>query len=215
MPKKETIVVFSAHSDDFVIGAGGTIAKYAREGKNVLAIVFSYGEKSHPWMKKQVIKQLRARESREASRILRCRVRFFDLPELSYLQEYKRQGIDRQLLRLVQRVKPSKIFTHSNEDPHPDHRAVYHITMEVWNKARIKPDVYLYSIWNPVSLKTRYPALYADVSATFGIKMAALRRFSSQRYNAIYPLLLLVLFRAVKDGIHISKSFGEHFFKAR
>ena len=39
MPKKETIIVFSAHSDDFVIGAGGTIAKYTQEGKKVIAIV--------------------------------------------------------------------------------------------------------------------------------------------------------------------------------
>ena len=33
MAKEETIVVFSAHSDDFVIGAGGTIAKYTKEKK--------------------------------------------------------------------------------------------------------------------------------------------------------------------------------------
>ena len=31
--RNETILVFGAHSDDFVIGAGGTIAKYAQEGK--------------------------------------------------------------------------------------------------------------------------------------------------------------------------------------
>ncbi|MEK6950861.1 MAG: PIG-L deacetylase family protein [Nanoarchaeota archaeon] len=215
MPQRETILVLSAHSDDFVLGAGGTIARYAQQGKKVLVVVFSYGEKSHPWMKKQVIKPLRAREAREASRILRCRVKFFDLPELSYLQTYQRQGVDRQLLRLLEHIKPNKIFTHSDEDPHPDHRAVHQITMDVWNKARRKPDVYLYSIWNPISIKTRYPALYTDISATFNIKMAALRKFPSQRYNAIYPLLLLVLFRAVKDGIHLGKSFGEHFFKVR
>ncbi len=216
MPKKkETILVFSAHSDDFVIGAGGTIAQYAQEGKKVLAVVFSYGEKSHPWMKKEIIKRLRAQESREASNVLHCQVKLFDLSEWSYLEGYQQRGIDRQLIQLVNRCKPTKIFTHSNEDPHPDHRAVYQITMDVWNKTRRKPEVYLYSIWNPVSLKTRYPALYVDISTTFKTKLQALQRFPSQRYNAIYPLLLLVLFRAVKDGFHIGKSFAEHFFKVR
>lgn len=215
MPAKETILVFSAHSDDFVIGAGGTIARYAREGKRVLAVVFSYGEKSHPWMKKEIIKRLRARESLEAGKVLRCQVKFFDLSEGSYLEEYKRLEIDRQLIRLVNRCQPTKIFTHSNEDPHPDHRAVHQITMEIWKKTRRKPEVYIYSIWNPVSLKTRYPALYVDISTTFKTKLQALRRFPSQRYNAIYPLLLLVLFRAVKDGFHIGKSFAENFLKVR
>ncbi|MEK6845367.1 MAG: PIG-L family deacetylase, partial [Nanoarchaeota archaeon] len=45
-PAPETVVVFGAHSDDFVIGAGGTIAKYQQEGKKILAVVFSYGESS-------------------------------------------------------------------------------------------------------------------------------------------------------------------------
>ena len=40
MQKKDKILVFSAHSDDFVIGAGGTIANYAGKGSKVLAVVF-------------------------------------------------------------------------------------------------------------------------------------------------------------------------------
>lgn len=47
-------MVFCAHPDDEVLGAGGTIAKYAREGKKVIAVIFSYGESSHPWMKKKI-----------------------------------------------------------------------------------------------------------------------------------------------------------------
>ncbi len=38
---KQTILVFSAHTDDFVLGAGGTIAKYIQEGKTVIAVIFS------------------------------------------------------------------------------------------------------------------------------------------------------------------------------
>ena len=42
------IMVFAAHPDDEVIGAGGTIAKYAREGRQVVSVIFSYGEGSDP-----------------------------------------------------------------------------------------------------------------------------------------------------------------------
>ena len=79
--KKETLVIFSAHSDDFVLGAGGTIAKYAQAGSKVFCIVFSYGERSHPWMKKDVIKDVRAKEAFKASATLDCKTQFLDLKE--------------------------------------------------------------------------------------------------------------------------------------
>ena len=66
MPKKkETIIVMSAHSDDFVIGAGGTIAEYIKQGKKVISIVFSYGEKSHPWLKEKVVQKFRIQETKD------------------------------------------------------------------------------------------------------------------------------------------------------
>jgi len=39
MPKKETILVLAAHNDDQAIGAGGTLAKYAQEGKKVISLL--------------------------------------------------------------------------------------------------------------------------------------------------------------------------------
>ena len=93
MTKKETIVVFSAHSDDFVIGAGGTIAKYAQEGKKVVAIVLSYGEKYHFWLKRKIVKSMRAKETEEASKLLKCRSIFFDLKEGKFLEGYQETNL--------------------------------------------------------------------------------------------------------------------------
>ncbi len=205
--------MFSAHSDDFVIGAGGTIAQYVRAGKKVLAVVFSYGEKSHPWMKSKVIKAIRQKEAEEASKVLGCRVLFFDLKEFSYLKEYQSQGLEAALIKLLKRYRPQKIFTHSNEDPHPDHQAVHKITIQLTEKMKSRIQVYIYSVWNPVSLQTQFPALYVDVSSTFWTKLKAFKKFPSQRFNAIYPLMILVLYRAIKDGFKIRKRFGEHFFR--
>ncbi len=212
---KENIIVLSAHSDDFVLGAGGTIANYASEGRNVHAIVFSYGEKSHPWMKKHLVKRMREQEARAAGKILGCTVHFFELEEFKFLETYKEKGVDTAIQDFITKFRPAKIFTHSREDPHPDHRAVNTITLELYDSLHgSKPEVYVYSIWNPVSFRTSYPALYVDVSGTFSTKLKALKKFQSQRIHIIYPFLLL-LFRAVKDGFHIGKKCGEHFFKIR
>ncbi|MEW5897098.1 MAG: PIG-L deacetylase family protein [Nanoarchaeota archaeon] len=216
--KKETILVFSAHSDDFVIGAGGTIAKYTKEGRKVIAVVFSYGEKSHPWLKEKVVQRIRAQEAYDAAKVLKCKVVIYDFREGKFLQEYVLKNTEEKLLELIKKEKPSKIFTHSNEDPHPDHKAINKITLELYKllsfKRKRRPEVYIYSVWNPVSFRTQLPALYVDISRTFSLKLKALKKYRSQLTRIVYPVFFL-FWRAVKDGLKIRKMFGECFFRIK
>lgn len=212
MPKKETILVFSAHSDDFVIGAGGTIANYTKEGKKVIAIIFSYGEKSHPWLQETVVQKMRAKETLAASAMLHCHTLFFDLREFHFTEDFKKKKLQSILLHLIHTEKPTKIFTHSQEDPHPDHHAVHQITMNLTDRIKTKLEVYIYSVWNPVSFRTQYPALYVNISNHFSLKLQALKTFRSQRLHVAYPFFLL-LFRAILNGIKIRTKFAEKFFR--
>ncbi len=214
MPQNNNIVVFSSHSDDFVLGAGGTIAKYTKEGKKVLAIVFSYGEMSHPWLKESVVQKIRAQETVEASKVLRCKSMFFDLKEGKFIEEYKHKKLEEEMLKILQHLKPSKIFTHSSEDPHPDHRSIHQITLNLYPKLSWKPELYTYSIWNPVSFKTNYPSLYINIKDTFSLKWKSIRTFKSQQFHILYPLIV-VFWNAIKDGIHIKSRFAERFFRIR
>ncbi|MDO8510886.1 MAG: PIG-L deacetylase family protein [Nanoarchaeota archaeon] len=214
MSRKEKIIVFSAHSDDFVIGAGGTIAKYTQQKNKVLAVVFSYGEMSHPWLKKKVVHKMRYKETVDASRLLRCRSIFYDLRERKFLEDYQAKNMKETLVQLLEKEKPTKIFTHSHEDPHPDHRAVHEITLEVFNELQQKPELYMYSIWNPVSFKTHYPSLYVDISKTFSLKLKALWKFKSQKVHVLYPFFLL-MYKSIKDGMKMRTRFGEHFFRIK
>ena len=214
MPKKRNVIVLSAHSDDFVLGAGGTIANYTKAGKKVTAIVFSYGELSHPWLKQKVVQRMRYKETIEASKVLKCKIKFFDLRERKFLEDFKEKNIKEILLKLIEKQNPSKIFTHSHEDPHPDHKAVHEITLELYEQLKNKPELYMYSIWNPVSFKTQYPSLYVNVSKTFSAKLRSLWKFQSQKYHIIYPVLLL-FYKAIKDGLKMRARFGEHFYRIK
>jgi N-acetylglucosamine malate deacetylase 1 len=211
--KEETIIVFSAHSDDFVIGAGGTIANYTKEGKKVIAVIFTYGEKSHPWLKESIVKKMRSDETLEAAKVLKCQTIFFDLKEFKFMDDYKKNDkVKNTLLELIKKEKPSKIFTHSDDDPHPDHKGVYAITKDIYDGLKNPPELYIYSIWNPVSFRTQFPSLYVDISKTFRTKLKALKTFRSQKLHVAYPLFLLI-YRAIKDGFKLRKRFGEHFFR--
>ena len=212
---KKTVLVFSAHSDDFVIGAGGTIANYTKEGRKVIAIIMSYGEKSHPWLKESVVQRMRSKETLEAGKLLDCKTIFFDLKEGNFAEGYKNKKLEEELLKLINKHKPTKIFTHSNEDPHPDHRATHKITVDLYEKLSFKPEVYIYSVWNPVSFKTKYPSLYIDIGKTFSTKLEALKTFRSQKIHVAYPFFLL-LFRAIRDGLKVKGTkFAERFFRIK
>lgn len=210
--KKETIIVMSAHTDDFVLGAGGTIAKYIQEGKKVIAVIFSLGEKSHFWLKDKVIKKVRAHETLEASKFLKCKEIILDLKDQRIAEEYAEKNMEAKLLKLLEKENPTKIFTHSNEDLHPDHKTVNKITIDLLGKLKKKPEVYIYSIWNPVSLQTRYPTLYIDITKTFSLKMKALKLYKSQKIIISYPVFILV-FHNFRDGFKIRKWFAEKFFR--
>ena len=117
---------------------------------------------------------------------------------------------------MFEKEKPTKVFTHSLEDPHPDHKTVHRITLELYNKltTKIKPEIYVYSVWNPVSFNTKWPALYVNITKTFGKKLEALKTFESQKIHVAYPFLLL-LFRAFKEGLKIRTLFGEKFYRIK
>ena len=208
---RENILFIAAHSDDHIFGAGGTIAKYAEEGKQVHVIVLSYGEKTHPWLKAHITKAFRADETFKADAIVGCTSRFFDLKEGSFATGYP--TIQNEMLRIVKASKPAKIFTHNNEDPHPDHRAAYTITRDIIKKAKIKPELYIFSIWNPFSVrKSHHPRMYVDITASHTKKMKAIKRFKSQ-WAALSILIGGIIARDIKNGLHIGTKFAEQFYR--
>lgn len=213
MPK-ETILVFGSHSDDFVIGAGGTIAKYAREGKRVISIVFSYGEKSHPWIKEEVTRSFRLKEAKRAAKVLGCQLFILNFREGKFWEDYQKEGNEEKLLSILNKEKPVKIFTHSGEDPHGDHHEAFKITLDLLAKMDSPPPVYSYSVWNPVSRKTSYPCLFVDISHTFAQKKVALHCFPSQ-WISVYTLIGGIYFKALSQGLRIGVKYGEKFFKIK
>jgi len=191
---KEKIIVFGAHSDDFVLGAGGT----------------------HPWLKEKEVQKMREKEAHSASKVLGCKTIFFDLKEGKFMEGAMQKDLVKELFKIVKRVKPTKIFTHSSEDPHPDHKNVNELTLQVYDQLEkeLKPEVYVYSVWNPVEFKTKFPSLLVDISKTFSLKVKSFNKFKSQKVHTIYPLFLMY-FKALKEGIKIRKRFGEKFFRIR
>ena len=213
---KETIICFCAHSDDQIFGPGGTLAKYAQEGMRIMTVIFSYGQLTHLHLKEEIIIETRINESLKANEIIRGnQVLFFGLSEGRFLAEAKEKRIYSKIRKLLQVYKPVKIFTHSPDDPHPDHRAVHEVMTTVVDTMHYSGSVYAFDIWNPFNWRKRTePKLYVDISETFKTKIKALMVFESQKI-ALYTLLWSVYVRAILHGIQHGCRFAERFYKIR
>ena len=213
---KGNILIFCAHPDDEVFGAGGTIAKLAKQGFKIKTVVFSYGEQSHPWIKKRFVVETRVKESNEASKVIGSeRAIFLALREGYFKEDAKKRNVEKYLSGLIKKTSPKKIFTHSIDDPHPDHRIAYETTLNSVRKSGKQCSVYTFDIWNPLNVvKRKNPRMYVDISDTFGIKINALKCFKSQTASMI-SLLWSVYVRAVKNGIENKSRFAEVFYKAK
>ena len=179
---KECILTICAHNDDQLLGVGGTIRKMVNEGKEAYTYIFSYGETSHPHLKPEVIAKIRERESFRAAAVLGDKITYFGWKEGNFMKEADPLKIE----KVIREKKPAKIFTHSPDDPHPDHKAVFKITRKILQKINYKGDLYSFNVWNLFAFGTRnYPKLFVDISDTFGTKIEAFRKHKSQTSTKI------------------------------
>lgn len=213
---KECIMVFCAHNDDNIIGAGGTIAKYSKEGKKVITIIFSYGEMSHPHLREKLVIKTRVKESHRAQAILgEDEVIYLGLKEGNFTQDAKDKKIDSKIRNLIRENNPSKIFTHSIDDPHPDHQAVYDILNSILDKIKYKGEVYSFDVWTIVNMRKRgEPKLVVDITNTFATKAKAFKAHKSQHVARIL-LTWSMHFRALLNGINNNVKYAEVFYKIR
>jgi len=216
MKKKETIVVFCAHNDDQIVGVGGTLAKYAEEGKKVYTAIFSYGESSHPHLKDYVTRNMRIKEAARSDKVLGgTGIYYFGLREGSFPKGIEENKVKKSIAQIIKKRNPSKIFTHSSDDPHPDHRAVNKVMNEILDEINYKGDVYSFDVWNFVKLKERdNPKLVVDISKTFHKKVDSFKEHRSQKASII-SLMWSIYLKAIVNGFNNHCRYAEVFYKIR
>ena len=212
------MIFFCAHPDDETFGAGGAIAKYVKEKKNLRVVTFSYGELSHAWLQKRVTREMRKKELKKAQEILGYKHHInFGVLEDDFTGDAKKKEIREKIVKMIKQFKPDKIFTHAPEDRDPmgNHLEVNKLVMAAIHDVDYEGDVYGLAVWNPFSFKVKdYPRLYVDITDTFKQKIDALNCFKSQ-WSSMIPLLWRVYVRAISNGFTHNVRFAEMFYKLR
>ncbi|MBN1188378.1 MAG: PIG-L family deacetylase [Dehalococcoidales bacterium] len=195
MTVKADLLVIAPHADDAEFGIAGTVARWAKEGKNVVYVICTNGDKgtSDPFTNTEELARTRIEEQRAAAVVLGVKdVVFLGYPDqgLEDTAEFRKE-----LVRQIRTYRPECVAT---TDPyrryiwHRDHRITGQVTLDaVYPFARdhlAYPDLYAQG-YNPHKVKellcwgTDNPNYWSDITGTFDIKFAALACHKSQVGN--------------------------------
>ncbi len=186
------VMVVTPHPDDAEFGAAGTVARWAREGKRIVYVVCSSGDKgtSDPNMKPEELVKIREQEQLAAAKLLGVS----DVVFLRYIDQALEDTPEfrKDIVRQIRRYQPEIVIA---ADPyrrylwHRDHRISGQVTLDaVFPYARDRlayPDL-LEEGLEPHKVKevllwaTEDPNYRSDITDTFDIKLAALRCHKSQ-----------------------------------
>jgi len=133
MTKK--ILILAPHADDEILGCGGVISKYSREGYAVNVLILTNANVGAPELfTKKKINLIRS-ESKKANGFIGTKNLFFEeLPALS-LDNFSIYKIANIISRYVKKIKPDTVFIPSNYDIHQDHKTIFHSA-----KIALRPD---------------------------------------------------------------------------
>jgi LmbE family N-acetylglucosaminyl deacetylase len=128
----QKVLILSPHTDDAELGAGGTIARFLDDAKDIVYIAFSGCETSVPdGMARDTLRKECLNSTREIGlspeyvKILDYQVRLF--PE-------HRQEILEDMIRLKHEYQPDLVLIPSSNDMHQDHSTIYWEALRAFKK---------------------------------------------------------------------------------
>jgi LmbE family N-acetylglucosaminyl deacetylase len=168
------VLVLSPHTDDAELGAGGTIARFLEEGKEIHYIVFSMCESSVP---EGLPKDTLRKECLSSLKVVGI------LPENVCLLNYQvrtfpehRQKILDDLIEFKNHTVPDLVLVPSSHDIHQDHGVIY------WEALRaFKKDSSIWGYEHPWNNLTFTTDIFVSLNAEHvETKIKALKEYKSQ-----------------------------------
>lgn len=182
----ENILIVGAHFDDAELGAGGTAAKLAAEGKNVYKLTLTDNVTKFDAMNINVAYESSKAQSAKACSVLGIReITDFKPVECSKL-EYT-QEIMQQIEKYIFDLKIDTIFMHFNADMNTDHVAASRICLTAGRHCK---NIIQFQSNGYVLENVYYPTFFVDISDYIEKKEKALSCYGSEhnRFNSLFRI---------------------------
>ncbi|MFO8056545.1 MAG: PIG-L family deacetylase [bacterium] len=133
MALEKGVLILVAHADDTEFLAGGTVARLASEGCEVVEVIATDNSRGTFELSMDTIIPQSREEARGAARVLGKKdVVFLDYPD-GMLSDVRLNELRERFMRLIRQYRPRTIMTFdpwAPFEPHPDHRQVAFAAVE-------------------------------------------------------------------------------------
>jgi LmbE family N-acetylglucosaminyl deacetylase len=176
-PRRLKVVVFGGHPDDPETMAGGTIARFAALGHEVVCLYLTRGEAGIEGTPHAEAARRRTGEAERACAGLGARARFAGQVDGATEVTAARYAETRAIL---DEEKPDLLLTHWPVDTHRDHRAASLLAYDAWLALGGRCDLYYGEVLTGDQTQQFAPTHWVDVTGFLEKKRAACFAHASQ-----------------------------------
>ena len=206
------ILVIAPHPDDEVLGCGGTIKRYVKEGNDVFLCIVT--KAYTPDWKEDFIKN-RKKEITHASNTLGIKETFvLDLPTVK-LDTIPQKELNGKISSVIGKINPDVLYIPYVGDLNRDHRLVFEACLVSARpfKNKIKK-ILVYEVLSETEwgFKSFSPTVYIDIKETLKAKLRAMSCYKSELRKYPHPrslegISILAKKRGMESGLLAAEAF--------
>jgi LmbE family N-acetylglucosaminyl deacetylase len=194
-----TVLVVAAHPDDEVLGCGGTIARYAKEGHDVHIAILGEGVSSRHARRDEAppaaLQALQA-DARAAAAVLGARsVVFGGLPDNRF-DQVALLDVIKTIEGWIDTYRPEAVYTHHPGDLNVDHGIVFRAVLTATRPGASRvtvPDLYAFEVassteWAFQRIGPPFrPSVFVEIDSNLDAKIAAMECYRGEKRSAPHP----------------------------
>ena len=214
----KNIIVISAHPDDEVLGAGGTLLKHQQNGDQVFWLITTNISEAQGFGKERV--DSRQEEIKQVAALLGIQKTFIlDYPTMS-LSSGSLIKMVPEVSEIFIAVKPEIIYCLNRSDAHSDHRITFDAVMACTKSFRYPfvKQVLMYECLSETEFapvlaeKAFLPNYYVDISKFLSRKLEIMKVYASELGEHPFPRSLknleaLAIYRGASAGVNYAEAF--------
>jgi N-acetylglucosamine malate deacetylase 1 len=214
----KNIVIISAHPDDEILGAGGTLLKHKQQGDSIFWLITTNISESQGFAKEVV--ERRQGEILEIGNRLGVKKTFcLNHPTMSLTPDLLNIMVP-EVSKVFNEVKPEVIYCLNRSDAHSDHRVTFDTVMACTKSFRY-PFVKCVLMYECISETEFAPSLpekvflpnyYVDISEFLHEKLDLMKIYESEIGEHPFPRSMrnieaLAVFRGASVGVEYAEAF--------
>lgn len=211
------IIVISAHPDDEILGAGGTLIKHRDYGDEIHWLIATNVFESEGFSKERITS--RQLEIEEVASRLEMHVHKLEYPTMG-LSSRDLLTMVPKVSKIFQEVEPEVIYVLNRSDAHSDHRILFDAVMACTKSFRYPSikEIYMYECVSETEFapilheKIFIPNVFVDISKQFEEKIDIMAIYESEMGQHPFPrsnrnLEALATFRGASCGVEYAEAF--------